>query len=158
MKNAKWKTYGFWIGLTELAGAAAGFVTREGTKIYQQSVIQPAFSPPGWLFPVVWAILYLLMAISAARVALSAEGSARSSALQLYLIQLAVNCLWPILFFNLQAFGAAFLWLVLLFALIVWMILSFRELDKTAAWLLLPYLLWTAFAGYLNYGVWMLNR
>lgn len=158
MKNAKWKTYAFWIALTELAGAAAGFVSREGTKIYQQSVIQPAFSPPGWLFPVVWAVLYLLMAISVSRVALRTEGGARRSALQLYLIQLAVNCLWPILFFNLQAFGAAFLWLVLLFALIVWMALSFREIDAIAARLLIPYLFWVAFAGYLNFGVWMLNR
>jgi len=158
MKNETWKTYAFWILLTELTGAAAGFLSREGTALYQLSVNKPSYSPPGWLFPVVWAILYLLMAISVSRVALRTEGKARSHALRLYLMQLAVNFLWPILFFNLQAFGAAFFWLVLLFALVVWMALSYREIDRSAAWLLLPYLLWLGFAGVLNCGVWMLNR
>ena len=158
MQKRKWKTYAFWIVLTELVGALAGFLSREGTELYQASVLKPALTPPGWVFPVVWGILYLLMGIAAARIALLQESVARRAALRVYGLQLAVNFLWPLLFFNLQAFGAAFLWLVLLFALIVWMILSFRELDKAAAWLLLPYLLWTAFAGYLNLGVWLLNR
>lgn len=158
MQKRKWKTYAFWIVLTELVGALAGFLSREGTELYQASVLKPALTPPGWVFPVVWGILYLLMGIAAARIALLQESGARRAALRVYGLQLAVNFLWPLLFFNLQAFGAAFLWLVLLFALIVWMILSFRELEKAAAWLLLPYLLWTAFAGYLNYGVWLLNR
>ena len=158
MKNEKWKTFAFWILVTELTGAAAGFLTREGSELYQLSVNKPPYTPPGWLFPVVWALLYLLMAISVSRVALRAEGKTRSHALRIYLMQLAVNFLWPILFFNLQAFGAAFFWLVLLFALVVWMTLSFREIDRRAAWLLLPYLLWLGFAGALNCGVWMLNR
>ena len=158
MQKRKWKTYAFWIVLTELVGALAGFLSREGTELYQASVLKPALTPPGWVFPVVWGILYLLMGIAAARIALLQESGARRAALRVYGLQLAVNFLWHLLFFNLQAFGAAFLWLVLLFALIVWMILSFRELDKAAAWLLLPYLLWTAFAGYLNLGVWLLNR
>ena len=158
MQKSKWKTYVFWIVLTELVGALAGFLSREGTELYQASVLKPALTPPGWIFPVVWGILYLLMGIAAARIALLQESGAQRAALRVYGLQLAVNFIWPLLFFNLQAFGAAFLWLVLLFALIVWMILSFRELDKTAAWLLLPYLLWTAFAGYLNLGVWLLNR
>jgi len=158
MQKSKWKTYVFWIVLTELVGALAGFLSREGTELYQASVLKPALTPPGWIFPVVWGILYLLMGIAAARIALLQESGAQRAALRVYGLQLAVNFIWPLLFFNLQAFGAAFLWLVLLFALIVWMILSFRELDKAAAWLLLPYLLWTAFAGYLSYGVWMLNR
>ena len=158
MQKRNWKTYAFWIVLTELVGALAGFLSREGTELYQASVLKPALTPPGWVFPVVWGILYLLMGIAAARIALLQESGARRAALRVYGLQLAVIFLWPLLFFNLQAFGAAFLWLVLLFALIVWMILSFRELDKAAAWLLLPYLLWTAFAGYLNLGVWLLNR
>ena len=74
------------------------------------------------------------------------------------MIQLVVNFVWSLLFFNLEAFGLSFFWLILLFALIVRMVLVFRELDETAAWLQVPYLLWVFFAGYLNYGVWMLNR
>ena len=66
--------------------------------------------------------------------------------------------LWSVLFFNLETYGFAFVWLVLLWALIVAMTLRFRELDRTAANLQIPYLIWVLFAGYLNYGVWMLNK
>ena len=158
MKNTQWKNYAFWIVLTELAGGLAGLLSREGTEIYRSTVLKPPLSPPGWLFPVVWSILYLLMGIAAARISLTDDTAARKNALRLYVVQLAVNCIWPLIFFNLRAFGPAFLWLVLLWALIVRMALSFRELDRPAAALLIPYLLWVAFAGYLNYGVWMLNR
>ena len=157
MKRSNLKRYVFWIVLTELVGAAAGLLSREGTGIYRVSVLKPALSPPGWLFPVVWTILYLLMGVAAARVSLGKEGEKRRAAMRLYLVQLGVNFVWPLLFFNRQAFGFAFVWLALLFALIVWLTLSFREIDKAAAILLLPYLLWVAFAGYLNLGVWMLN-
>ncbi len=133
-------------------------MSREGTEIYRTEVLKPALSPPGWLFPVVWTILYLLMGIAAARISLSEDAAARKSVLRLYAVQLAVNCIWPLIFFNLRAFGPAFLWLVLLWAMIVRMTLGFRELDKKASVLLIPYLLWVAFAGYLNCGVWMLNR
>ncbi len=158
MKKTAWKTYAFWIVLTELAGAAAGLLSRKGTELYQASVLKPALSPPGWLFPVVWTILYLLMGVAAARISLHGSGDRRSKALRLYLAQLGVNFLWPLIFFDLQAFGPAFLWLVLLWGLIVFMLLSFRDIDRTAAVLLLPYLLWVGFAGYLNFGVWLLNR
>ena len=158
MKTGKGKTYAFWIVLTELVGALAGLLTRGGAERYQQAVLKPALAPPGWLFPVVWSLLYLLMGIAAARIALTPEGPERRGALRLYAAQLAVNFLWPLIFFGLQAFGFAFLWLVLLWALIVWMALSFRELDRTAAALLVPYLLWVAFAGVLSFGVWLLNR
>ena len=97
------------------------------------------------------------MGVSAARIWLLAGSAERRGALRLYLVQLAVNFLWSIWFFNLQAFGFAFFWLILLCALIVRMILAFKELDTPAGWLQLPYLVWVFFAGYLNYGVWMLN-
>ena len=157
MKTGKAKTYAFWIVLTELVGAAAGLLSRKGIELYRTAVIKPAFSPPAILFPVVWTILYLLMGVAAARVSLSEAGEKRRAALRLYLVQLGVNFVWPLLFFNRQAFGFAFVWLALLFALIVWLTLSFREIDRAAPILLMPYLLWVAFAGYLNLGVWMLN-
>ena len=83
---------------------------------------------------------------------------ARRSALWLYGAQLLVNVVWSVLFFNLETYGFAFAWLVLLWALIVAMTLRFRELDRSAARLQIPYLIWVLFAGYLNYGVWMLNK
>ena len=158
MKHAKGKTCAFWIVLTELVGAAAGLLNREGIRLYASKAIKPPFSPPSALFPVVWGLLYLQMGIAAARISLLGNGDQRRSAMRLYGLQLGVNFLWPLIFFTLQAFGPAFLWLVLLWGLIVRMLLSFREIDRTASAVLLPYLLWTAFAGYLNFGVWLLNR
>ena len=157
MKQQAWKTYALWIVGTELVGALSGFLTREGTKLYSASIVKPPLSPPAIVFPVAWALLYALMAIGAARVYLTKLTAARSRSLRIYLIQLAFNFLWSIIFFNLQAFGMAFVWLAALWALILMMLLAFRGVDRRASALQYPYLLWVLFAGYLNLGVWMLN-
>lgn len=153
-----WKVYAFWIALAEGVGALAGWLTRDGIAHYSQTVIQPPLSPPAFLFPIVWTILYALMGIGAARVYLTPASNARSRGLLLFLVQLAFNFLWSIVFFNLRAYGFAFFWLIALWLLILWMTASFYQVDKTAALLQIPYLLWVAFACYLNFGVWMLNR
>lgn len=152
-----WKTYLFWILGTEAVGALAALLTRDAAAQYGDMLVKPPLSPPAAVFPIVWVLLYALMGVSAARVALSPPSAERRTGLRLYLIQLGVNFFWSILFFRFAAYGFAFFWLVLLWALIVRMILSFRETDLAAAWLQVPYLLWVFFAGYLNYGVWMLN-
>lgn len=158
MKKHNWKTYGFWILFTEAVGGLSGWLTRDNTDLYRMTITKPPFSPPGIVFPIVWGILFALMGVGAARIYLSPASAARSRGLLLFLVQLAVNFFWSIIFFNLQTFGFAFLWLLLLWALILWMILSFRKVDKAAAWLQIPYLLWVTFAAYLNLGVWLLNR
>jgi tryptophan-rich sensory protein len=154
----KWKPYAIGILATEAVGALSSFLTRDGVKIYNTQVMKPALSPPPLVFPIVWAILYALMGIGVTRVYLSRPSKPRTEAIRLYLIQLGFNFLWSIIYFNLQAYGFAFLWLVILWGLIVWMTLTFYEVDHLAAYLQIPYLLWVLFAGYLNYGVWMLNR
>jgi tryptophan-rich sensory protein len=153
-----WKTYAFWIVLSEAVGALSGFLSREGTKVFSQGVTQPPLSPPMILFPIVWGILYALMGISAARISLSPPSRERNRGLNLFIAQLVVNFFWSLIFFNAQAFGFAFLWLLLLWGLVLWMILTFRKVDPLAAWLQVPYLLWLTFAAYLNFGVWYLNR
>ena len=157
MQKHTWKVYAFWIVFTEAVGALAGWLTRDGTAIYGQTIVQPPLSPPAWVFPVVWAILYALMGIGAARIYNSPPSKARSCSLTVYLVQLGFNFFWSILFFNLQWFRVALLWLVLLWGLILWMILCFRRVDPVAAGLQMPYLLWVSFAAYLNLGVWLLN-
>ncbi|MBQ1170251.1 MAG: tryptophan-rich sensory protein [Oscillospiraceae bacterium] len=152
-----WKTYLLWILLTEAAGGLSGWLTREGTKAYSQAIVQPPLSPPGWVFPVVWTILFALMGIGAARIYLAPPSKARSRGLNLFISQLVVNFFWSPIFFNPQAFGLAFFWLLLLWGLVIWMILTFRKVDRTAANLQIPYLLWLTFAAYLNAGVWYLN-
>lgn len=153
-----WKPYVFFILLAEVVGALSGWLTRNAMMLYNTTVVQPPLSPPGWIFPVVWSILYALMGIGAARVYLSAPSSSRSLGLNLFIVQLAVNFFWSPIFFNQQAYGFAFFWLLLLWGLVLWMILTFRKVDPRAAKLQIPYLLWLTFAAYLNLGVWYLNR
>ena len=148
----------FWILLAEAVGALSGWLTREGTQIYAQTIVKPPLSPPGWVFPVVWAILYALMGIGAAKVYQAPASKTRSMGLNLFITQLVVNFFWSPIFFNLQTFGFALLWLLLLWGLVLWMILAFRKVEPLAAKLQIPYLLWLTFAAYLNFGVWYLNR
>ena len=157
MKKKTWKAYLIWILLAEAVGALSGWLSRNGMKAYNSTVVQPPLSPPMWLFPVVWTILFALMGIGAARVSLAPGSRMRSLGLNLFVIQLIVNFLWSPIFFNAQAFGTALIWLLLLIGLVVWMILTFRKVDPPAAWLQIPYLLWLVFAAYLNWGVWKLN-
>ncbi len=158
MKENRWKIYLAFLVLTEGVGALAGWLTRDATALYRATVRQPPLSPPGWVFPVVWTALYALMAIGAARIWLTKASPMRTRALGLFFVQLGFNFLWPLVFFNLGWFAAALLWLVALWALVLWMIAAFEPLDPLAAWLQAPYLLWLTFAAYLNFGVWMLNK
>ena len=144
--------------MAEAAGALSGILSREGTRTFSQTAVQPPQSPPAILFPIVWGILYLLMGIGAARVSLHPASPERSRGLNLFIVQLVVNFFWSPIFFNAQAYGFALFWLLLLWVLVLLMILTFRKTDPPAARLQIPYLLWLTFAAYLNAGVWYLNR
>ena len=157
MFRKNWKVYGIWVLITEAVGGLSAWLTREGTKVFSETVAQPPLSPPMLLFPIVWGILYLLMGIGAARICLEPPSTHRSRGLNLYIAQLIVNFFWSLIFFNAQAFGFAFFWLLLLWVLVLLMILIFRKVDPLAGWLQVPYLLWLTFAAYLNLGVWYLN-
>ena len=126
-------------------------------KMETPALIQPPLSPPAWLFPVVWTILFTLMGISAARVYLS-DSSGKSDALFLYGTQLVVNFLWTIFYFSFSALALSFFWLLFLIALVVLMIVRFERCATGAGKLQIPYLIWLCFAAYLNFASWMLNR
>lgn len=130
---------------------------RGGAALYKETIRKPPLSPPGAVFPIVWTALFALMGVGAARVAMAPASRARSQGVRIFLLQLAFNFFWSVLFFNFQRFDLALLWLIALWLLIVRMILLFRKTDRLAARLQLPYLLWVAFAAYLNLGVWVLN-
>ena len=153
----KWKPYLFFIGLSEAVGLLSGWLSREGRRIYPNIAAQMPLAPPGWVFPVVWVILYALMGYAAARVYSAPAGSVRNWALNLFFSQLVVNFFWSPIFFNLDAYGLAFFWLLLLLSLVAAMTYFFWKVDKKAALFQIPYLLWLLFAAYLNYGVWKLN-
>lgn len=157
MNKNKLKTYGIFILLTELVGVVAGLFTSMGMNAYKQ-VEKPALTPPDIVFPIVWTILYALMGISAARIWLSPPTKERNHGLIIYLAQLFFNFFWSLIFFNLQAYGFAFFWILILWALIIGMIYTFNKTDRLAALLQIPYLIWVTFATYLNLMVWLLNR
>ena len=157
MRERRWKTYLFWILLAEMTGALSGWLTREGTAGYVRDIVQPPLSPPALVFPIVWAVLFALMGVGAARVYLTPASAIRSRGLALFLVQLAFNFFWSVIFFNARQFGFALIWLAVLWGLILWMTLTFRRAERPAALLQIPYLLWVSFAFYLNFGVWRLN-
>ncbi len=154
----KWKPYIISALIALGIGGLSALLSMNGMESYDTTVVKPALTPPGWLFSVVWTVLYTLMGISAARVWMTKESVARSRGLNLYVAQLIVNFFWSLIFFNAQAFGFAAIWLLLLWTLVFLMIREFYKVDRLAALLQLPYLIWLTFAAYLNIGVWILNR
>ncbi len=122
------------------------------------TLIKPPLSPPGWLFPVVWTILYLMMGFASFLVyTANAPTYKKNSALLVYGIQLFFNFLWSIIFFRFEAYLFAFIWLVVMWVLILITLVRFWEIRKSAGYLLIPYFIWVAFAGYLNIAIYILN-
>ena len=139
-------------------GGLAAMLTMDSMAQFA-TLAQPPLSPPGWVFPVVWTVLYLLMGWASFLVWKSdAPQAEKTRVLGLYGAQLAVNFAWPLLFFRAGLYGFALVWLVILLVLVVETMLAFRRIDRRAVWLLAPYILWLLFAAYLNAGVWMLNQ
>ena len=136
-------------------GGLSALLTRNSMELYG-SLNQPPLSPPGWVFPVVWTILFALMGIAAYLVWMR-DSTGRNGALALYALQLVFNFFWSLIFFNLQNYAFAFFWLAALWLLILLTTLRFFKETPAAGWLIVPYLIWVAFAGYLNAGVWLLN-
>ena len=140
-----------------LAVGGLGALLSGGMESYQV-MNQPPLSPPGWIFPIVWTVLYLLMGYASYRVLVAdAPRQDRKKALSFYGIQLFLNFLWPLVFFGLQWYWAAFVLLLALWVMIYLTMHLFGLIDDTAENLLIPYLLWVTFAGYLNLGVALLN-
>ena len=153
----KWRIFALWILFSEAVGITAGILTRNDTVIYSTEITKPMLAPPPLLFPVVWTILYALMGFGASKIFLAPASKERTQGLRLFLAQLFFNFCWCFLFFSAQAFGTAFLWLVILILLVAKMIITFRKISPLASGIQVPYLLWLIFAGYLNFAVWLLN-
>lgn len=151
-----WKKLLLFLAIPLAVGGLAALLGG-GMNTYK-TLNQPPLSPPGWIFPIVWTILYLLMGYASYRIATSdAPREDRKKALLFYGIQLFFNFLWPIVFFRFEAYWLAFFVLLALWIFIYLTMHLFSEIDETAENLLIPYLLWVTFAGYLNLGVALLN-
>ena len=154
--NINWKKLLICLAIPLAVGGLAALLS--GGMDSYRGMNQPPLSPPGWIFPIVWSILYLLMGYASYRILSSgAAPAAIKKALTFYGIQLALNFLWPLIFFGLQWYWIAFVWLLILWVFIYLTMYQFGGIDDTAENLLSPYLLWVTFAGYLNFGVALLN-
>ena len=151
----QWKRLLLCLAVPLAVGGLAALLTKDAMAQFAL-VRKPPLSPPGWLFPVVWTILYLLMGYASYLVSRSGKPQ-KCSTLILYGAQLFVNFFWSIFFFRLEAYWFSFFWLLLLWLLIFLTIRAFRPHSETAAALMLPYLAWVTFAGYLNLGIALLN-
>ncbi len=154
----KIKSYIIGILLPIAVGGLSAFLTRGSMDIYQ-SIVKPELAPSAIVFPIVWTLLYALMGVGSTIIFNSDAGAnEKSRALLIYALQLMVNFFWSILFFNQRAFLSSFVWIIILWVLIVAMIVSFYKINKTAALLQIPYLLWVTFAAYLTLMIYLLNR
>ena len=140
--------------IPQLAGFLGALATTPSIKSWYSHLNKPSFNPPNWLFGPVWTLLFLLMGISLYLVWRQGNTSA---ALTIFFVQLALNLLWSILFFGLHQPTLAFLEIIVLWLAILATILKFYPISNLAAYLLIPYLLWVSFAGFLNFTIARLN-
>jgi tryptophan-rich sensory protein len=146
------------VAVSELAGVIGSAFTAPSVAGWYPTLAKPDLNPPAWVFGPVWTTLFALMGIAAFLV--WKRGLDRRDvkiALGIFVGQLALNTLWSIIFFGLRSPGGALIEIVFLWFAILATVIAFHKFSRPAAWLLVPYLLWVSFAGYLNYSIWILN-
>ena len=150
------------IVVSEATGVVGALFTTPSIAGWYATLVRPVLNPPAWVFGPVWTTLFALMGIAAFLV--WKKGLERRDvkiALGIFLGQLVLNTLWSIIFFGLHNPGAAFVEIIFLWLAILATIIAFTKISPPAggpaAWLLVPYILWVSFAGYLNFSIWMLN-
>lgn len=156
--KTKTKTYIWCILITLAVGGLSALLTKGNMDVYE-TINKPPLSPPGFLFPIVWGILYVIMGASLANILIKGreKGIYTVPCVKIYALQLAVNFFWSIIFFNMRAFLFSFVWLLLLWVLIIVMIDRFSKISKISAYVNIPYFLWVTFAAYLNFMIYRLN-
>lgn len=153
----KWKLLILCLIAPLAVGGLSAWLSDNGMRTFSE-INTPPLSPPGWLFPIVWTVLYFLMGLASWLVLTSGQPQERvGKAMRVYVLQLMVNFFWSLIFFGQGRYLFAFLWLVLLWVLIIVTMVRFYGIQKTAGELLVPYFLWVTFAGYLNVTIWLLN-
>lgn len=155
----KYKTFIISIVIALSVGGLSALITMKNMKQLFLEIETPPLSPPSILFPIVWTILYALMGFSSAVIFehRSFKQHEADRGLILYGVNLFLNFFWSIIFFNMHAFTFAFIWLLILWSVILAMIAEFYKVNRLAAYLQIPYAVWVTFAGYLTFGISVLN-
>ena len=139
-------------------GGISGFFTSSEITTWYAALNKPSFNPPNYLFAPVWTTLYVLMGISFWLIWKSdAQLSVKNKAMFVFAIQLILNFFWSIIFFSMHQPGYAFIEIIFLWLFILFSIITFYPISKTAAYLLIPYICWVSFASALNFSIWKLN-
>jgi len=143
-----------------VVGYSASIVTRPSVESWYPTLTKPIFNPPNWIFMPMWTFLYIIMAVAAGLVwdKIKEQNEEVKKALAFFLIQLTLNAIWSYLFFGLKNPMLALIEIALLWLMIYETYLKFIKINKTAGYLLIPYLAWVAFAAILNASIWWLNR
>ncbi len=141
-------------------GYLSGMVTRASITTWYPTLVKPSFNPPNWIFAPVWTSLYVMMGVAAGLIwnQITTQKLAVTKALQFFTIQLVLNALWSYLFFGLHNLMLATIEVVLLWLMIFETYSQFAKINKTASYLMLPYLAWVSFASVLTASIWWLNR
>ena len=140
-----------------LIGAIGGIATASGVTTWYTTLNKPFFNPPNYLFGPVWTLLYLLMGISIYLVITNSESKQRKKAVFIFILQLFLNFWWSFIFFKFQCVGIALIEIIIMWTSILYMIIVFRKVNKPAAYLQIPYLMWVSFATILNASIYYLN-
>ncbi len=156
MRKVNWFQLFAIVFITELVGVLGSLLSGNTGQIYT-SFMKPPLSPPGWLFGVIWPVLYLLMGIAAYIIYQTPQTPERKKAITLYWVQLFVNFLWPIIFFRFEWYWISVVVILLLDVLVLITTIWFYKINKVGGYLMIPYLLWIFFATYLNIGIALLN-
>lgn len=159
-KNAAvdWVRLVGWVALCELTGLLASSVTVPAIPVWYAGLIKPPFAPPSWLFGPVWTVLYALMGIAAYRVSRTTRAVPQARIFMAFFwMQLIFNFVWSYIFFGSYNIIGGFVDIAALWIVLLIMVAALRRADRTARYLLLPYLLWVSYAMVLNYSLWLLN-
>jgi len=155
MKNIKYYlSAALWILIYLGVASVIGNVTREQIPDWYALLRKPPLNPPDFVFPIVWTILYVMIAIAGWRLC---RASSDKKIIILFAVQTLMNWAWSFFFFKYHLLGFSFAWILALIGIVCWLIVSIRKSDRVSALLLIPYLLWISFAAYLNGMIWHLN-
>jgi translocator protein len=143
--------------MCQAAGVIGSLFTVKSIPTWYAALNKPSFNPPGWIFGPVWIFLYILMGISFYLIWIKSDVSNFGLLLSLFVFQLVLNSFWSIIFFGLKSPGFAFAEIIFLWIAILFCVILFFPVSKTASVLLIPYLLWVSFASVLNFAIWKLN-
>lgn len=146
------------LALPQVAGLSGALFTETGVGSWYRQLVKPSWNPPGWVFGPVWTTLYILMGIALFLVWKGdAAPSVKRPAIALWMAQLVLNFLWTLIFFGAQEIGWALVEIIVLWVTILLTLFSFARINKTASWLMVPYLAWVSFAAILTATIWRLN-